>query len=119
MLLGSGCRREAPGPGSVTFPFAPALIHTNILEPQRPTVFAIQPLLAVGEAAGDAALTFGVIGAIEEGDVLVAYISEPDFVLLVVGFLQQEDSCTYQWILLLSSKRPSATLCTGASPHRS
>jgi len=37
----------------------------------------MEPGLAVCEAAGDAALALGRVGAVEEGDVLVADVAEP------------------------------------------
>jgi hypothetical protein len=56
----------------------PFLIHASILEPQRPTVFLVQPCLSVREAACDAAVTLRVVWAVEEGDMLVSDISEPE-----------------------------------------
>jgi hypothetical protein len=58
------------------------LVHADVLEPQRSTVFAVQPWLAVGEEAGYAAGTAGAVGAVEEGDVLVADVAEPGRVSL-------------------------------------
>ena len=48
-----------------------------MLEPDRTTIFALEPFRAVGEAACCAAGTFRVRGAVEEGDVLVSDILEP------------------------------------------
>lgn len=61
-----------------------ALVHANILEPQRSTVLSIEPLLAVCKAACDASLTFGTVGAIEEGNVLVADVPEPMDLALIL-----------------------------------
>ena len=55
----------------------PHSTHTHILKPVGPAVLLVQPCLAVGEAAGDAALALGGVGAVEVGDVLVADIAEP------------------------------------------
>jgi hypothetical protein len=52
--------------------------HANILEPVRPAVLHVEEGFAVGEQAGLAALTLGRIGAVEEGDVLIADIAEPN-----------------------------------------
>jgi hypothetical protein len=43
----------------------------------RPTIVFLEEGLAVVKLAGDATSTFGGVGAVEEGDVLVADISEP------------------------------------------
>lgn len=51
------------------------------LEPVGSAVFAVEPLLAVREAARHAAFAFGRVGTIEEGDVLVADVAEPGKVL--------------------------------------
>jgi hypothetical protein len=53
-------------------------IHANVLEPQGPTVFAVQKLLSVGEPSSNAARALRAGGTIEEGYVLVANVSEPD-----------------------------------------
>lgn len=53
-------------------------VHANVLEPEWAAVFAVEPLFAVGEAAGFAAGAFGVVGTVEEGDVLVADVAEPE-----------------------------------------
>ena len=94
--------------------------HAGVLEPVGPAVFLVEEGLAVGEAAGHAALALGRIGAVEEGDVLVANVAEPARVLLVCGtlslFVPKE---THQWMRLLSSSSPRAMLWTGASPQRS
>ena len=75
-------RINIPGRGSV---------HTNVLEPQRPTVLPVQPLLAVGEAACGAPLALGVVGAVEKGDMLVANVAEPVDLALI---LKQTESDT-------------------------
>jgi hypothetical protein len=67
---------------------AGGLVHADVFEPQRSAVLAVEPLLAVGEAAGDAALAFGAVGAVEEGYVLVAYISEPAELSLLVLYIR-------------------------------
>jgi len=56
---------------------ASGLAHAGKLEPVGPAVLLVQEGLAVGEAAGDAALALGRVGAVEEGDVLVANVAEP------------------------------------------
>ena len=61
----------------------PPLIHPNVFEPERSAVLLVQELLAVSEAAGYAAFAFRVVGAVEEGDVLIADVAEPG--LLLVG----------------------------------
>ena len=50
---------------------------THHLEPVRSTIFFVEELFSVGEAALDAAVAFGGVGAIEVGDVLVADVAEP------------------------------------------
>ena len=52
-------------------------IHANILEPQRPTVLAVQELLAVRESSSDAARALRAGRTVEEGNVLVTNVSEP------------------------------------------
>ena len=49
----------------------------DILEPVGSAVLLVEPGLTVGEAALDAALALVGVGAVEEGDVLVADIAEP------------------------------------------
>ena len=51
--------------------------HPDVLEPVGPTIFLEKKLCAVGEEAGFAAFTFGGVGAVEVGDVLVADVAEP------------------------------------------
>jgi hypothetical protein len=63
-----------------------------VLEPEWPTVFAVQPWLAVGKAAGFAAGTAGAVGAVEEGNVLVADVAEPGHILSVVTPIVQSRS---------------------------
>lgn len=53
------------------------LAHPDVLEPIGPAVFLMEPRITVREAASDAATTLWRIGAIEEGDVLVADVTEP------------------------------------------
>lgn len=55
--------------------------HTNVFKPVGATIFLEEEFLAVGELARFAALAFGRVGAVEVGDVLVAYVSEPVFEL--------------------------------------
>lgn len=52
-------------------------VHARMLEPHVAAVLGIQPVLAVGEAAGLAARALVVVGAVDEGDVLVANVAEP------------------------------------------
>jgi hypothetical protein len=52
-------------------------LHAGVLEPHVAAVLRIEPVLAVGEAAGLAAGALSVVGAVEEGDVLVADVAEP------------------------------------------
>lgn len=52
-------------------------IHADVFEPDGAAVLAVEPGLAVGEAARDAAAALGVVGAVEEGHVLVADVAEP------------------------------------------
>lgn len=54
-----------------------ASIHADVFEPDGTAVLAVEPGLAVGEAARDAAATLGVVGTVEEGHVLVADVAEP------------------------------------------
>ena len=51
--------------------------HPHIFEVIRPTVVLLEKRLAFIELAGDATPTFGGIRAVEEGDMLVADVSEP------------------------------------------
>jgi hypothetical protein len=53
-------------------------IHANILEPQGPTILAVQKLLSVGEPSSNAARALRAGGTIEEGYMLVTNVSEPD-----------------------------------------
>lgn len=53
------------------------LIHSDVLEPVGPTVFLVEEFFAVGEEAGFAAFAFGRVGAVEVGDMLIAYVAEP------------------------------------------
>jgi hypothetical protein len=61
--------------GSVLNFRCPFVAH--VFEPVRSAVFAVQPSFAVGEAAFGATLTFGRVGTIEKGNVLVANVFEP------------------------------------------
>lgn len=58
--------------GSVT-----SLAHADVLEPVGSAVFPVEPGLAIGETAGNAALALGRVGAVEEGNMLIANIAEP------------------------------------------
>jgi hypothetical protein len=49
----------------------------GVLEPHVAAVLGVEPVLAVGEAAGLAAGALSVVGAVKEGDVLVADVAEP------------------------------------------
>jgi hypothetical protein len=51
--------------------------HADMLEPDRPAVLTIQPRLSIRKPARRTATALGRIGAIEEGDMLVADITEP------------------------------------------
>lgn len=51
--------------------------HADILEPVGPAVLLVEEGFAVGEPARDAALALSRVGAVEEGDVLVADVAEP------------------------------------------
>jgi len=55
----------------------PPLIHVGIFEPIGSAIFPIQPLLSICEATRHAALAFWRVGTVEEGNVLIADISEP------------------------------------------
>ena len=57
--------------------FYALLAHADVLEPDRPAVVAMQPGLAVRQATLDASGALGRVGAVEEGDVLVANVAEP------------------------------------------
>ncbi len=60
------------------------LVHANVLKPQWPAVLTVKKLFAIGELTCDTALAFWIIGAIEEGNVLVADVAEPvDLVLIL------------------------------------
>jgi hypothetical protein len=49
----------------------------NIFEPVGTAVFSVQPCLAIGKAAFDAATALWRIWAVEEGNVLVSDVLEP------------------------------------------
>lgn len=51
--------------------------HADELEPVGTTILLEEEFLAVGEAAGFAALAFGRVGAVEVRYVLVADVAEP------------------------------------------
>jgi hypothetical protein len=51
--------------------------HPNVLEVVRSTIIPLEEGLAVVEFAGHATFTLGRVGAVEEGDVLVANVPEP------------------------------------------
>lgn len=51
--------------------------HAVHLEPVRPAVLTVKPLLTVGEASSDATLALGRVGAVEEWDVLISDVTEP------------------------------------------
>lgn len=76
----------------------------------------MKPGLAIGQATSNTALAFGRVWAVEERNVLISDIAEPDNVRADGPV---EPSHAYQWTLLESSNRPRAMLWTGASPHRS
>ena len=54
-----------------------SLAHADVLEPVGSAVFPVEPGLAIGETAGDATLALGRVGAVEEGNMLIANIAEP------------------------------------------
>lgn len=96
-------------------------------KPIRATVLLEEELFAVGKLPCLTSFTFRRIRAIEVGNVLVAYVAEPNCIQfsIAVGreksyerkiFLKKK---TNQWILLASSNNPNAIECTGASPHLS
>lgn len=55
----------------------PALPHPSNLKPIRPAVLPEEEALPVCEAAGLAPAALGRVGAVKEGDMLVAYVAEP------------------------------------------
>ena len=57
--------------------FQHALSRAHKLEPIRPAIFLKEPLLPVREATLDTASALWGVGAVEVGDVLIAYVSEP------------------------------------------
>lgn len=59
-----------------------ALVHADVFEPDGTAVFAVEPIRAVGKTSSYAARTFVVVGAVEEGYVLVADVAEPFHLLL-------------------------------------
>jgi hypothetical protein len=61
------------------------LAHANVLEPDRPAVVPVEPLLPVGEAARLAAAALGRVGAVEKGYVLVSNVAEPAMMLARVS----------------------------------
>lgn len=52
-----------------------------MLEPDGAAILRIEPVLAVCEAAYLAARALAVVGAVEEGNVLVTDVAEPGLVL--------------------------------------
>lgn len=52
--------------------------HTGIFEPVWPAVFSMKEWFTICQSAGDAALALGRIGAVEERNVLITNISEPE-----------------------------------------
>lgn len=63
--------------------FLPPLVyfhsaHTGIFEPIRPAVFSMKEWLTICQSAGDTALALGRVGAVEERNVLITNISEPE-----------------------------------------
>lgn len=51
--------------------------HTSIFEPVGTAIFSVKERLTIRQSASNTALAFGRVGAVEEGDVLVANITEP------------------------------------------
>jgi hypothetical protein len=58
-------------------------VHANIFEPQRSTVFPVQPLLTVCEPTSNTARTLWTVRAVEEGYVLISDVSEPMYLALI------------------------------------
>jgi hypothetical protein len=69
-------------------------VHAHVLEPQWSAVLAIQKLLAICEAAGDASLAFGNVRTVEEGYVLVSDIPEPVYPAFI---FEQPQRDTVDW----------------------
>lgn len=61
-------------PSLVYFPSA----HTGIFKPVRPAVFSMKEWFAICQSASDTALALGSVGAVEERNVLITNISEPE-----------------------------------------
>lgn len=54
-----------------------------ILEPVRPAVLLVEPGRAVSEATRHAALALGRVGAVEERDMLVSDVAEPNWEIVL------------------------------------
>jgi hypothetical protein len=58
-------------------------VHADVAEPQWPAIFAVQPPLAVCKASSDTTRALRVVRTVEEGNMLVADVTEPmDFTLV-------------------------------------
>lgn len=56
----------------------PFIAHLRFPEPDWPAVFSVQPSLTVGQASCNTTLAFWRVRAVEEGNVLVTDIFEPE-----------------------------------------
>lgn len=72
------------------------LVHANILEPQRPAILTPKKTLAVSEAASHTARALRIVWTVEEGNVLVADVTEPVYLALV--FEQAECDAVHRCI---------------------
>lgn len=52
--------------------------HADIFKPVWPAVFSMKEWFTICQSAGDAALALGRVGAVEEWNVLITNISEPE-----------------------------------------
>lgn len=72
-----GCGVSKRDGGSCFTLFLPSA-HTGIFKPVRPAVFSMKEWFTICQAAGDTTLALGRIGAVEERNVLITNISEPE-----------------------------------------
>jgi len=56
----------------------PFITHLRFSEPDWPAVFSVQPSLAVGQASCNTASALRRVGAVEERNMLVTNILEPE-----------------------------------------
>lgn len=73
-----------------------SLAHADVLEPVGSAVFPVEPGLAIGETAGNAALALGGVGTVEEGNVLIANIAEPKTGMVSISGLGKFSVDTHQ-----------------------